>query len=48
MSEFAKWLAGLTAVALVATVVRSKYSSGIVTASGGAIKNVYLGAQGIK
>ena len=44
----AKWIGGLTAVAIVATIFRSRYASADIAALGKAVGGSYLNAQGIK
>jgi hypothetical protein len=45
MSTVEKWLTGVTTLAIVATLVSSKYTAGILTAGGGAVAKVYQGAK---
>lgn len=45
MGAVEKWLTGVTAVAVVATLVSSKYTAGILTAGFGGIAKVYQGAK---
>jgi hypothetical protein len=40
-----KWLTGVTTLAIVATLVASKYTAGILTSGGKAIASVYQGAK---
>lgn len=45
METLGKWLTGVTVVAVVATLVSSRYTAGIFTAAGGAVAKVYQGAK---
>lgn len=45
METIGKWLTGVTVVAVVATLVSSKYTAGILTAGGTAVAKVYQGAK---
>lgn len=45
MTTVEKWLTGVTTLAIVATLVASKYTAGILTAGGNAVAAVYKGAK---
>lgn len=45
MESLSKWLTGVTVVAVVATLVSSRYTAGILTAGGGAVAKIYQGAK---
>lgn len=44
-SAVEKWLTGVTTLAIVATAVSSKYTSGILTSLFGGVAKVYQGAK---
>lgn len=46
MSTVEKWLTGVTTLAIVATVVASRYSAGVINALFGGVSNVYRAAKG--
>lgn len=45
MSTVEKWLTGITTLAIVATVVASPYSSGIITSLANGVGTVYTKAK---
>lgn len=44
MEGVVKWLTGVTAFAIAATIFTSRYSAGILRAGGSAIGDIYRGA----